>query len=150
MKLEGSITFAGTQQEVYDVLLDPQALSSCIPGCQKMEPLGGDKFTAELTLGVSVIKGKYSANVQIADRNPPTGYKLIVDGKGGPGWVRATSVFTLVPVPEGTEVRYDIDAQVGGMIAAVGQRMLGSVAKMLFNDMFKCLQGQLAARKAGQ
>lgn len=143
MKVEGSYAFPAPPQQVWNLLLDPESLRSCIPGCESITETGPDQFDAALKVGVASIRGSYKSKIAIVDRDEPNAYTLRVEGSGGQGFVKGTAHITLTPEGEGTRVNVDGDGQVGGMIAGVGQRMLGGVAKMLMNQFFECLKGRL-------
>jgi carbon monoxide dehydrogenase subunit G len=145
VKVDGRYTFDATPAEVWALLLDPAALRACMPGCTKFEPLGDEEFDVTLELGVAGIKGTYNGGARIADRNEGTSYKLIVEGSGTAGFVRGEGLLTLEPDGDGTTVIVSGDANAGGMIANLGQRMLGGVAKMVVSQFFDCLRARLAA-----
>jgi carbon monoxide dehydrogenase subunit G len=142
--VEGEVVFPAPQERVWDLILDPQALKNAIPGCESMTEVGPDQYEAALKLGIAAIKGNYSAQVKVSDKTPPEGYRLTISGSGGPGFVNVDGHLKLVPQDAQTRVDYRFDVQVGGMIAAVGQRMLGGVAKMMMGEFFKGLQKQLS------
>jgi uncharacterized protein len=148
MKVEGVYTFPGPAEKVWDLLLDPESLRSCIPGVETLTETSPDHFDAVMRVGVAAIKGTYKGKVGIIDKQPPTMYTLQVEGSGGPGFVKGTAKVTLEPSGEGTTVKVEGDGQVGGMLAGVGQRMLPGVAKMLMNQFFECLIARLGAQQA--
>lgn len=144
MKLNGSYTFDAPPERVWALLLSPEALKSCVPGCEKLEPTGDDAYAATMKVGVAAIRGTYNGKVSIVDKNEPTSYTLNVEGSGGPGFVRGAAKISLSPEGEGqTKVAVDADGQVGGTVAGVGQRMLGGVAKMLMDQFFNCMRKQI-------
>jgi carbon monoxide dehydrogenase subunit G len=143
VKLEGSYTFNATPEKVWALLLSPDSLKNCIPGCEKLEPTAEDSYTATMKVGVAAIRGTYNGKVRITDKNEPNGYTLHVEGSGGPGFVRGEARISLAPQGDNTTVTVDADGQVGGTVAGVGQRMLGGVAKMLMNQFFDCMHKQL-------
>jgi uncharacterized protein len=144
MKIEGAHDIPAPRQKVWDAFLDPDQLRQAIPGCEKLEALGNDEFRATMKIGIAAVKGTFDGKVKIIDKQPPTSYRMTVEGSGGPGFVRGDTVITLSDIPEGTRVSYSADVQIGGLIAGVGQRMLGGVSKMLadqfFNRMSQLLQ----------
>ncbi|MBI3824816.1 MAG: carbon monoxide dehydrogenase subunit G [Candidatus Rokubacteria bacterium] len=144
MKIEGSHDIPAPRQKVWDAFLDPETLRQAIPGCEKLEALGNDEFKATMKVGVAAVKGTFEGKVRLADRKPPESYTLHVEGSGGPGFVRGQTVITLSDIDGGTRVAYSADVQIGGLIAGVGQRMLGGVSKMtadqFFNKMSQLLQ----------
>lgn len=136
MKLEGSYDVSAPRQKVWDAFLDPERLRQAIPGCEKLEALGNDEYKATMKVGVGGVKGTFEGKVRISDKKPPDSYKMLVEGSGGPGFVRGESVITLSDIPGGTRVSYTADLQIGGLIASVGQRMLGGVSKMMADKFF--------------
>jgi uncharacterized protein len=143
VKVEGSYTFNAPRERVWSVLLNPDALKNCVPGCESLSPTGPDQYEATMKVGVAAIRGSYKGNIRIADKTEPSQYTLQVEGKGGPGFVRGTALVELVDQGGTTLVNVHGDGQVGGTVAGVGQRMLGGVAKMLMGQFFDCLNKQL-------
>ena len=143
MKVEGAYSFPAPPERVWGLLLDPDNLRGCIPGCESLTETGPDRWDATLKVGVASIRGTYKSKVAIVDKQEPTSYTLQVEGSGGPGFVKGSAKITLTPEGEGTRVAVDGDGQVGGTVAGVGQRMLGGVAKMLMNQFFECLKAKL-------
>ena len=143
MKLDGSYTFEAPPERVWELLLSPAALQSCIPGCEKFETTGEDSYSATMKVGVAAIRGTYNGKIRITDKQEPNAFTLNVEGSGGPGFVRGVARISLQPEGGNTQVLVDADGQVGGTVAGVGQRMLGGVAKMLMNNFFDCMRKQL-------
>lgn len=143
MRLEGSYSFPAPPEKVWALMLNPEALKNCIPGCEKLEPTGEDAYNATLKVGVAAIRGTYTSTIRLTDKDEPRGYTLQVEGRGGPGFVKGSARVSLEPEGEGTRVNVVADGQVGGTVAGVGQRMLGGVAKMLMNQFFECMRKQL-------
>jgi uncharacterized protein len=143
MKVEGTYSFPAPPQKVWDLLLNPDSLKSCIPGCESLTVAGPDRWDATMKVGVAAVRGTYKGKVAIVDKQEPNTYTLQVEGSGGPGFVKGSARVTLSPEGESTRVSVDGDGQVGGPVAGVGQRMLGGVAKMLLNQFFDCLKGRL-------
>lgn len=144
MKIEGSYDIPVPRQKVWDAFLDPERLRQAMPGCEKLESIGSDEFRATLKIGVAAVKGTFEGKVRLSDKNPPDSYRMAVEGSGGPGFVRGETVITLSDIEGGTRVSYTADVQIGGLIAGVGQRMIGGVSKMMadqfFNRMSELLQ----------
>lgn len=140
MKLEGTYRFPQALEQVWTALNDPAVLERATPGCKSLTQVGPGEYEAELEMGVANIKGKYKGKVSITDPEPPNGYRLKIEGKGGPGFVRASVAIRLSPEESGTRLTYEGEAQVGGMIAGVGQRILGGVAKLTMEQFFKVIE----------
>ncbi|RXT14027.1 carbon monoxide dehydrogenase [Ammoniphilus sp. CFH 90114] len=138
MNGKGSITLEAGVEQAWDVLLNPEVLAKCIMGCNKLELVEEGKYKADLSVGIAAVKGSYSSTIELADLEKPKRYKLIVKGEGGPGHVEATGVVDLSAVDANTTtLNYEYEAEVGGKVAMIGQRMLGGVAKLIINDFFK-------------
>lgn len=144
MNGEGAIQLNGKVETVFTSLLDPEVLKNCIMGCNELIMKEANVYVADLSVGVAAVKGKYDATIRLADLQPPNSYKLIVNGEGTPGFVEAEALIQLIPIDdENTELKYTYDAQVGGKVAAIGQRMLGGVAKLIIKDFFKKIKKEL-------
>ena len=145
MDIFGSYTFDAPPDRVWALLMDPAALSSCIPGCEKFEPSGEGRYDVTLTVGLAAITGTYSGTVVLADINPGASYRLLVEGQGRPGFVKGSSVIALRAVGATTAVDVSGAVHTGGPIARVGQRLIGGVAKMMLDRFFACLQSKVTS-----
>jgi carbon monoxide dehydrogenase subunit G len=101
-----------------------------------------------MKVGVAAIKGTFEGKVKLSDLEPPNRYRMAVEGSGGPGFVRGDAGMQMSDVDGGTRVSYDADVQVGGLIASVGQRMLGGVTKMMLDQFFTRMTELLASKPA--
>ena len=130
MNGKGSIKLQGNRETVFTSLLNPEVLKNCIMGCKELIQQEENVYQVDLSVGVAAVKGKYDATIRLADVNAPESYRLIVHGEGGPGFVDAEAEIQLVDVDDNkTELKYTYEAEVGGKVASIGQRMLGGVAK---------------------
>jgi carbon monoxide dehydrogenase subunit G len=139
MKIEGSHDIPAPRQKVWEAFLDPAMLRRAIPGCERLEATGEDEYNATMKIGVAAVKGTFEGKVKLSDKTPPESYRMAVEGSGGPGFVRGTTVISLSDIDGGTRVSYTADVQVGGLIAGVGQRMLGGVSKMMADKFFSAM-----------
>jgi Uncharacterized conserved protein len=146
MKIEGTHDIPAPQDKVWAAFLDPSTLAKAIPGCEGLEEVAPGEYKAVMKVGVAAIKGTFEGRVKLMDLEPPHRYRMSVEGKGGPGFLRGEAKMALAPIDGGTRVAYDADAQVGGLIASVGQRMLGGVSKMLLEQFFNRMTELLAER----
>jgi uncharacterized protein len=144
MKLEGSYEVKAPREKVWSAFLDPETLRKAIPGCEKLEMIGPDEYKATLKIGVAAVKGTFEGKVRLLDKKPSDSYRLAAEGSGGPGFVRADTLISLADIDGGTRVTYSADVQVGGLIAGVGQRMLGGVSKMMADQFFNRMSEQLS------
>jgi len=143
MEISGSYSFNAAPDRVWTLLMDPAVLSSCIPGCERFEPDGDDRYRVTLTVGLAAITGTYQGTVVLTDKVPPASYGLVVEGQGRPGFVKGTSAIVLRAEGATTAVDVSASVQTGGAIARIGQRLIGSVAKMMMDRFFECLRSKL-------
>jgi carbon monoxide dehydrogenase subunit G len=143
MDLAGSYSFPAPPDSVWNLLIDPQVVAACLPGCDRLEPVGPDQYRAALTLTIAAVGGSYTVLISILDKQPPRSYRLVVEGSGKPGFVKGEAIVELTEHGEATMVNVKGQGQVGGLIARVGQRLLGSASKMMMDRFFGCLQGRI-------
>ena len=145
MDISGTYSFNAPRDRVWQLMMDPKAIASCIPGCEELVPDGDDRYRAKITLGMAAITGTYEGTVVISDRVEPDSYKLSVEGQGRPGFVQGGAAITLRAEGGTTIVVVAGTVQTGGAIARLGQRLIGSAAKMMQDRFFACMQGKLQA-----
>ncbi len=143
MKISGSYTVNADRQAVWNRLLDPDSLASCLPGVEKLNKTGENEYEMAMTVGVGMIKGTYEGKVQITDINEPTDYSMYVEGSGRPGFVKGTGAIKLADNGGSTEITYEGDVEVGGPVGSVAQRMMGSVSKRIVDQFFSCIEEQI-------
>jgi carbon monoxide dehydrogenase subunit G len=140
MELSGTYIFPAGAAIVWSLLIDPDVVATCLPGCDRLEPIGEDRYRAELTLAIAAVSGRYSGTVAILDKQPPHSYRLVVEGTGKPGFVKGSAIVELTEEHQSTTVRVTGEGQVGGLIARVGQRLLGAASKMMMDRFFACMR----------
>jgi carbon monoxide dehydrogenase subunit G len=142
MKIEGTHELHASRERVFNALTDPVVLQRCIPGCERLEETGENSYSATLRTGVGSIKGVFTGSVQLEDIQPPSHYKMVVSGKGQPGFLKGSGVLNLEERDEATIINYSGDVQVGGTIAGVGQRMIQGAAKMMATQFFTAIEAE--------
>ena len=143
MRLEGTNTLPAPLETVWKTINDPEALRRCTPGIKELKEIGPDTYQATLTIGIAAVKGTYAGTMAITEKRPPTHYKISLDGSGGAGFMKGEGTVDLEAQGDQTTLKWVGDLQIGGLIAGVGQRMLGGVGKMLIGQFFKCLEQHL-------
>lgn len=139
MDLQGTYSFDARAATVWDRLIDPEVVARCLPGCDGLEPAGDDTYRVKLTMTVAAISGNYEGTIALVDKQPPRSYKLLINGHGRSGFVKGEATLELAEENGKTVVTVRGSAEVGGLIARVGQRLLGSVSKMMMDRFFACL-----------
>src|SRR5712692_806048 len=145
MKIDGTHEINAPRERVYALLTDPEVLRRCIPGCESLEKTEENTYAATLKAGVGVVKGTFKGNVKLEEMRSPEHYRIVLDGKGGPGFVKGSGDFDLEAQDGGTLIKYAGEMQVGGTIAGVGQRMIQGAAKMMASQFFTALEAETAA-----
>jgi uncharacterized protein len=145
MNIEGTHKVDAPQDRVFAALVDPAVLQRCIPGCEQMEKTGDNQYQARLTVGVGPVKGVFTATVSLEEITAPRHYKLIVEGKGQPGFVKGTGSLDLDAEGESTSIHYTGEVHLGGLLASVGQRMIQATSNMLAGRFFSSLAEEAKA-----
>ena len=138
MDLNGSATIDAPADEVWRSLNDPEILRQCIPGCEVMEKVSDTEWAASLVLNLGLFKPRFTGAVHLSNLNPPHAYTISAEGKGGMfGFAKGAADVSLEPLPEGkTLLTYALKADVGGRIAQLGARLVGSTASVLADLFF--------------
>lgn len=142
MKIEGNHKIGAPRERVFAALIDPAILQKCIPGCEQLEKTEENKFNTKLSAGVGPVKGVFTATVSLEDVTAPDHYKLVVEGKGQPGFVKGVGELNLIQAEDGTSISYTGEVHVGGLLASVGQRLIQSTASMLAGKFFASLESE--------
>lgn len=146
MDIKGTYTFDAPQELVWDALRDPDVLGTVLPGGEGIEEVGENQYVGNLKIKVGPVQGKFKGNIELYDLNEPDSYSIKVDGKGAPGFVKATGSINLTGQGEQTLLDYAGKAQVGGRIASVGQRLIDTSAKSIIRQSLDGLNQYLAAK----
>ena len=151
MKLAGEYTFDGTREEVWELVRDPQVLSTALPGTQNLNQVSESEYQGQMSVRIGPVSGVFSGKVVVSDEVPPESYTLAVEGRGAPGFAKGTGHVQLIDLDDGTTLmKYEGDVQIGGKLASVGQRMLETVSKSMTRQGLETLNMALQARKQGE
>jgi hypothetical protein len=145
LELKGEQSLKVSQAELWRLLNDPDVLAKTIPGCNTVRSLGDDRYEMGLKLQVANVSGEYMGSVAITEKQEPAHYVLAVEGQGSIGFMKGSAAFDLVPKGDNeTLLQYAGGAEVGGVVAGVGQRVLSGVAKYMVGRFFKALEKRIA------
>lgn len=145
MELAGRHTFEAARDIVWEALLDPQVLAKTVPGCERLDEVGERRYAGAMRFAVGPVEGKFEGTVELSDLEPPNGYSIAIRGEGAQGFINGRGTVRL----EGdgpTELAYDLNADVGGRLASVGQRLLDRAAQVIIRQALEGLEKQIAAR----
>ena len=137
MELKGEYRISASRERVWEALNDPEILKKSIPGCSALEVVGDNSFAATVTAKVGPVKANFQGQVTLSDIDPPNGYTIQGEGKGGPaGFAKGGAKVTLEPDGDGSVLRYEGEANVGGKLAQIGSRLIDGTAKKLSGEFF--------------
>jgi carbon monoxide dehydrogenase subunit G len=139
LKVSGSYTLPVARERAYELLQDPEILARCMPGTDSLTRTGPDEYEMKMKMVISAVQGLFAGKIRISDQKPPEQFRLAVEGSGKVGFMKGEGLLTLVPADSGTEVSYEGDVHVGGVIAGVGQRLLDTTAKIVIRKFFEKL-----------
>jgi len=141
MKISGSHTLSMPRERAYALLQDPDVLARAMPGCDQLVRIGPDEYQMKMKMALAAISGQFDGKVRITDQQPPSSFRLMVEGSGRIGFMKGEGLLTLSEAGAATAVSFEGDVHVGGTIAAVGQRLLDTTARMMIKRFFDNLAG---------
>lgn len=145
MKIQGEHHFQAPREEVWQAVLDPRVLSTCLPGFQRLDSIGNNEYEGALEIKVGPVQGNFQGTLDLSDLKKPSSYRFRLNGMGAAGFVDGEGLLVLEESGDGTKLLYDLDAKVGGRIAGVGQRLLDSSAKVLARQTLEGIDQHFAA-----
>jgi carbon monoxide dehydrogenase subunit G len=137
LEMTGEYVLPVDRVTVYAALNDPEMLKRCIPGCEQLDKISDTEFAAVVRMELGPVKARFKGKVRLEDLDPPNGYRIAGEGEGGvAGFAKGGARVNLDEVPEGTKLTYRAEANVGGKIAQLGQRLLAGSAKKIADKFF--------------
>jgi carbon monoxide dehydrogenase subunit G len=137
MTMSGEQQLAASREAVWAALNNPEVLKACIPGCETLDVTGENEFQAGATNKIGPVKARFKGKVRLTDLDPPNSYKISGEGDGGiAGFAKGGATVTLSDKDGGTLLTYNVEAQIGGKLAQLGQRLVNGAAKKLADDFF--------------
>src|SRR5579884_823855 len=146
MTMTGEVQLAATREVVYGKLNDAEVLKACIPGCEELTKSSDTEFAAIATTKIGPVKARFKGKVHLTDLNPPNGYKISGEGDGGvAGFAKGGATVSLAEKDGGTLLTYNVEAQIGGKLAQLGQRLVNGAAKKLADEFFQKFAATVAS-----
>jgi carbon monoxide dehydrogenase subunit G len=137
LKIEGTYLLHLPQDRAYALLQDPEILAKCIPGCDRLDKVAENEYEMKMKMAIASMSGHFDGRVKLTDQQPPNSFRLIVEGKGKIGFLKGDGLLRLESgSDETTNVTYEGDVQIGGTMAAVGQRLLDTTSRMMIKKFF--------------
>jgi carbon monoxide dehydrogenase subunit G len=149
MTMNGEVQLSATRDKVWAMLNDPEVLKACIPGCEQLDKNSDTEFQAVATLKVGPVKARWKGKVRLLDLDPPNSYRISGEGEGGvAGFAKGNAKVALSDKDGGTLLSYDVEAQIGGKLAQLGQRLINSAAKKTADDFFERFAAAVVPKQA--
>src|SRR6267154_3357250 len=147
MTMNGQVQLAASRDVVWAKLNDPEVLKSCIPGSEQLDKISDSEFQAIATVKVGPVKARWKGKVRLSDLDPPNSYRISGEGEGGvAGFAKGGAKVSLADGNDGgTLLTYDVEAQIGGKLAQLGQRLIAGAAKKMADDFFAKFAAAVAA-----
>jgi hypothetical protein len=145
LRIEGTHLIEAPRERVWKYLTDPDIIAKCLPGCEKLEPAGDNLYEATLRIGIGAMKGTFSSHIRMKVLDPGKQYQLSVEGKGVLGFLKGEGVISLDDSAQPTNVLYQGEVQIGGVIAGVGQRMIQGFARQTISHFFAAMAQEMTA-----
>jgi carbon monoxide dehydrogenase subunit G len=146
MTMNGQVQLSASPKTVWDKLIDPDVLKSCIPGGEQFDRISENEFQAVATVKVGPVKARWKGKVRLSDLDPPNSYRISGEGEGGAvGFAKGGAKVSLAEKDGGTVLTYDVEAQIGGKLAQLGQRLINSAAKKTADDFFERFAAAVAS-----
>lgn len=144
MTMNGEVQLSASRETVWEKLNDPEVLKACIPGCEELEPTEESGFRAVAKMKVGPVSARFKGRVTLSDLDPPKGYKITGEGEGGvAGFAKGGATVTLDDRDGDTLLTYNVEAQIGGKLAQLGQRLILGSAKKLADEFFSNFAKQM-------
>src|SRR6201988_239420 len=149
MTMKGEYQIPIARVSVLEKLNDAETLKVCIPGCESLDKLSDTEFQAVAVTKIGPVKAKFKGKVTLSDLDPPNRYKITGQGDGGvAGFATGGATVKLEPKDGGTLLIYTVEAQIGGKLAQLGQRLVNGAAKKLADDFFQKFAATVSAAGA--
>jgi carbon monoxide dehydrogenase subunit G len=146
MTMTGEVQLPASRETVWQKLNDPDTLKATIPGCESLEKISDTAFQAVAVTKIGPVKARWKGKVTLTDLNPPTSYKIVGEGEGGvAGFAKGAATVNLSDKDGGTLLTYNVDAQIGGKLAQLGQRLINGAAKKMADEFFQKFAGAVGS-----
>src|ERR1700675_3991731 len=146
MVMNGEVQLPAAREVVWAKLNDPEVLKACIPGCESLEKLSDTEFQAVAVTKIGPVKAKFKGKVRLSDLDPPNGYRISGEGDGGvAGFAKGGATIALTEKDGGTLLSYNVEAEIGGKLYQLRQRLVNGAAKKIADDFFKNFAAMVAA-----
>ncbi len=146
VNIKGEITVDAPRDKVWAMLNEPETLQRNMPGCESLSVVGDGKYEAVLAIKIASIKGTFQAKIEVLNKKPPVTYTLVIEGVGKIGFMKGEGNISLEDLTEKTLLKYVGVVQIGGLVARVGQRLIGNITQKLVRQFIEGLSNDIETR----
>jgi len=144
MKLTGKHIVNEVPSKVWEILMDTQMLAKVVPGISSLEKLSDNSFKSTLNIKLGPVSGSFSGNLLLEDIVEQKSFTLKAKQNSKIGNANATIKIELATAgDQQTAIAFDGDAQLSGLLATMGQRIIGGVSQTLTKQFFTNLEKEL-------
>jgi uncharacterized protein len=147
MKLENEFTVNVPVEDAWNVLLDLERVTPCLPGAALTEQSDDDEYKGEMKIRLGPVTQEYNGTVRIEEADESEHQAVLkADGKDARGQGAATATITSTLHDEGdgsTKVRVETDMQITGRAAQFGRGVQQDVAERLLSQFAECLENEI-------
>ena len=135
--MSGEFVLPADKATVWAKLNDAETLKASIPGCESLEKLSDTELQAVVKVKIGPVSARFKGKVNLTDIDAPNSYRISGQGDGGiAGFAKGGASVSLTDKDGGTLLTYNVEAQIGGKLAQLGQRLVNGAAMKLADDFF--------------
>ena len=151
MKFSGIVRIDAPRDRVWAFVIDPDQVSQCGPGVEKVEVVDAQHFKATAKVGIGFISTRFVVNLEFVEVNAPDSATIKAHGQAPGSAVDATAQMRLSDGEAGgTVMDWAADVNIAGSLASIGARMIEGTADKMIAQTFDCMRSRLeAATPAG-
>ncbi len=145
MNFDGTFEVNATSEKVFNTVMDPNEVSSCIPGFKSLNVISPEEYSVVVRVGIAFIKGDFNIKFKVVEREANKHAKLSGNGQGLGGTVDLEAIMDLSEADGKTKMDWKADAKVGGKLGSMGQRLIGGQAQKIIKELFDNLEKKLSS-----
>ena len=151
MELNGRRTAEADPATLWKMFMDIELLPKIVPGISKLEKKGENSYKSIMEVKFGPVSGEFTGDMQMEDIIEQKGFTLKAQQFNKLGTVNSIMKIGLIPISANeTEVDFNGEVTVKGMISMVGEKVLKSVADMLTKQFFANLDHELAKQQSAK
>jgi len=137
MEMSGERRIPAARERVWEALNDPNILRTSLTGCKSLLRRDDSTFRGTALVRVGPVSATFTGDIKLLDVTPPSSYRIEASGLGGAaGFAKGSANVALAEAGDGTVLRFDVKAEIGGKLAQLGTRLIDATAKQMTDQFF--------------